>query len=204
MCHRINNSGLEGIDENRNKLFDNIKLARGSIVFLGDSITEYGQWEELINDPKVKNRGIAGDTTWGLLRRLDKITSAKPSMIFLMIGVNDFLFTDESEIMQNYEKIVQRIQRETPESQLIIQSVLPVNNQVKKIAFSNIAIRSLNEKLKNLAQQYDLPYLDIHDKLLDADGHLAVNFTADGVHINGAAYQIWKDIVTPYFSNEAQ
>ncbi|MEM1122498.1 MAG: hypothetical protein AAGJ18_18780 [Bacteroidota bacterium] len=73
MLHRINSEGLAGIYENRQNLFNQLSLEQGSIIFLGDSITEYGQWEELINHPKVKNRGIAGDTSWGLLRRLDNI-----------------------------------------------------------------------------------------------------------------------------------
>ena len=102
MIHRISAGGLAGVYENRKNLFDHLTMQKGSIVFLGDSITEYGQWEELMQNPKVKNRGIAGDTTWGLLRRLSTITSTQPQAIFLMIGVNDFLFTDKSEILENY------------------------------------------------------------------------------------------------------
>ena len=62
------------------------------------------QEHELIDNPKVKNRGIAGDTSWGLLRRLKGITDSEPKAIFLMIGVNDFLFTNNTEIIENYSK----------------------------------------------------------------------------------------------------
>ncbi len=200
MIHRISAGGLAGVYENRKDLFDHLTMQKGSIVFLGDSITEYGQWEELLQNPKVKNRGIAGDTTWGLLRRLSTITSTQPQAIFLMIGVNDFLFTDKSEIIENYTNIVQQIKTETPNSQLFIQSVLPINTNVKNTVFNNKEIKLLNQSLQQLAQKEGLIYIDIHQLLANEKGALAANFTADGVHINGAAYTIWKDTVSPYIT----
>jgi len=198
MLHRINSGGLAGIYENRNDLFNYLKLEKGDIIFLGDSITEYGQWEELMAHPKVKNRGIAGDTSWGLMRRLDGITESQPSSIFLMIGVNDFLFTNNREIIDNYHKIVQQIKTQAPECQLILQSILPINAQEKNTVFDNKRILEVNQAIQSIAKSEGLVYLDIHQKLLDDDGQLAAKFTADGVHINGKAYSIWKSIVTPY------
>lgn len=198
MLHRISAGGLAGVYENRKNLFDHLQMEKGSIVFLGDSITEYGQWEELLQNPSVKNRGIAGDTTWGLLRRLSTITNTQPQAIFLMIGINDFLFTDRAEIIQNYTKIIQQIKSETPNSQLFIQSVLPINPNVKNTVFNNQEIVLLNESIQVLAQNEGLIYLDIYKLLKDEKGALAAKFTADGVHINGAAYSIWKDAVNPY------
>ena len=201
MIHRITSGGLAGTYENRQNLFEHLPLPKGSIIFLGDSITEYGQWEELMNHPKVKNRGIAGDTTWGLLRRLKNITASQPAAIFLMIGINDFLFTNEKEILKNYTTIVQQIKEETPTTRLYIQSVLPVNNRVKNTVFQNTAIISLNNSLKELAEKEGLPYLDIHQQLRNGKGLLKAEYTADGVHINGVAYLKWKDIVSFYFND---
>ena len=201
MVHRITAGGLAGVYENRKNLFEHLPLPKGSIIFLGDSITEYGQWEELINHPKVKNRGISGDTTWGLMRRLKGITASQPKAIFLMIGINDFLFTDEKEIVENYTKIVQQIKSETPNSQLFIQSVLPVNSAVKNTVFDNAAIVSLNKALQQIAKKEGLPYLNIHQQLLDDSGVLKAEYTADGVHINGGAYMVWKGIVSPHVNS---
>ena len=75
------------------------------------------------------------------------------------------------------------------------------NGQVKRTIFDNQAILSLNQSLQQLAQQKDLTYLDIHQQLLADNGLLKANYTADGVHINGAAYTIWKKLVDPYVSN---
>lgn len=198
MIHRISAGGLAGVYENRKNLFEYMPMEKGNIIFLGDSITEYGQWEELLQHPKVKNRGIAGETTWGLMRRLSSITTTQPKAIFLMIGVNDFLFTDRTEIIDNYLKIVDRIKSEAPNSQLFLQSVLPINTHVKNTVFNNKEINLLNESIQELAQNKGLIYLDIHQLLKNEKGELGANFTADGVHINGAAYAIWKEVVTPH------
>ena len=195
MVHKIQSDGLAGIYENRKNLFEILPAPKGSIIFLGDSITEHGQWEELMGNPKVKNRGIAGDTTWGLLRRLKNITSQKPARIFLMIGVNDFLFTDRREIFENYQKIIEKIKSQSPDTQIFIQSILPVNPEVKNMVFNNQEIRLLNEDLKKLAKNTQIPYLNIHDSLTDKNRNLAAKYTADGIHLNGAAYIVWKKIV---------
>ncbi len=198
MVHRITAGGLAGVYENRKNLFDHMSIEKDNIIFLGDSITEYGQWAELLQNSKVKNRGIAGETTWGLLRRLSTITESQPKAIFLMIGVNDFLFTDRTEIIQNYTKIIQQIKSETPNSQLFIQSVLPINTNVKNTVFNNKEINLLNKSIQELAAKEGLKYLDIHRLLKNEKGELDANFTADGVHINGAAYTIWKDAIMPH------
>ncbi len=198
MIHKIHSNGLAGTYENRKHLFEVLPSTKGSIVFLGDSITEQGQWEELMNNPKVKNRGIAGDTTWGLLNRLKNITDQKPIIIFLMIGVNDFLFIDRLEIFQNYREIIEKIKKQTPDTQLFIQSILPVNPQVKNTVFSNREIRLLNKDLKDFAKKSQIFYLDIHNELTDKNGNLDAKFTADGIHLNGAAYVIWKKKVEKY------
>ncbi|MEM6317679.1 MAG: GDSL-type esterase/lipase family protein [Bacteroidota bacterium] len=197
MWHRIQSGGLAGIYENRNQLLHQLSIDKNSIVFLGDSLTEYGQWAELLRNNNVKNRGIAGDTTWGLLRRLQSITEAQPKAIFLMIGVNDFLFTDASEILENYGKIIEQIQAEAPNSQLFIQSLLPVNQQVKKSVFDNSSIVALNVDLEKLCQEKELPFINLHPLLLNDQNELKAAYTADGIHLNGNAYQIWKAAVQP-------
>src|SRR5207244_10058498 len=56
------------------------------VVMLGDSITEGMDWRELFPDVRILNRGIAGDTSAGVLNRLDEVIARHPKMVFLMIG----------------------------------------------------------------------------------------------------------------------
>jgi hypothetical protein len=65
-------------------------LKIGDIVFLGNSLTEQGgDWSRRFNTPTVKNRGIAGDFTYGVLQRINEIWYYKPTSVFIMIGIND-------------------------------------------------------------------------------------------------------------------
>lgn len=198
MIHRIQQGGLAGLYENRKDLFEHLPLEKGSIIFLGDSLTEFGQWSELLPYPTIKNRGIAGETTDGLLRRLDGVLASRPNAIFLMIGINDFLFFNRKKILENYNKIINDINKKSPKTKLFIQSLLPVNKGVRNNVFDNKEIARLNGELKILCEKKGITYLDLHSLLLDDKGQLATKYTADGVHINGAAYLIWKEVVFDY------
>ena len=65
------------------------KLKSADIVFLGDSITHEGSWEEYFLECQTVNRGINGDTVQGVIDRLPDVLALEPKKLFLMIGVND-------------------------------------------------------------------------------------------------------------------
>ncbi|MCP3895963.1 MAG: sialate O-acetylesterase, partial [Bacteroides sp.] len=73
----------------RASLFEELPIDSKDIVFLGNSITNGGEWAELLNNKRVKNRGISGDICQGVYDRLDPILKGKPAKIFLLIGIND-------------------------------------------------------------------------------------------------------------------
>lgn len=73
----------------RASLFESLPVTSEDIIFIGNSITDGGEWHELFNNPHVKNRGISGDTTQGVFDRLDAIVNGQPAKIFLMIGINN-------------------------------------------------------------------------------------------------------------------
>ena len=55
----------------------------GDIVFIGNSITELGgDWGKRLDCSSLKNRGISGDVTEGVLKRLGEITYVKPKKYF--------------------------------------------------------------------------------------------------------------------------
>src|SRR4030095_7767016 len=69
--------------------FEKEPVVPGPITFLGNSIKQIGDWKKLLNDSTVINRGIAGDITFGVLKRLDDVARRQPSKLFLLIGIND-------------------------------------------------------------------------------------------------------------------
>lgn len=168
-------------------------------IFLGDSITDECEWAELLRNPNVKNRGISGDTTNGILNRLDDLLKSNPKKIFLMVGINDFFHTNKSveQIYEDYKKIVDMRDR-CPNTELFIQSVLPVNNSKYKINVNNDNVIKLNERLKELAKETSCQYIDLFSHLSDSQNQLDSRYTLDGVHLNGQAYLVWKQAIEKY------
>lgn len=136
----------------RATLFEALPTSKSDIVFLGNSITNGGEWAELLGNPHAKNRGISGDTTQGVLDRLSTVTKGKPAKIFLLIGTNDFARGKSmDEIVKNVEKIVERVKRESPATKLYVQSVFPVNPKFNKFSGHmdrKKNIPALNAKIK--------------------------------------------------------
>ncbi len=101
------------------------------IVFIGDSITAYENWNTLFGVTYIRNAGIPENTTDDVLSRLSSIISSKPEKIFLFIGINDlFGGKDTSYISANYETILNKIRLESPDTILYFQSVLPTNSDI--------------------------------------------------------------------------
>lgn len=95
------------------------------ILMIGDSLIEYGDWDDLLGT-EVINRGMGGDTTEGVLMRIGRSLKREPGKIFLMVGVNDII-TGESTgfISRNYEAILEKIKALSPESAVFVHKALP-------------------------------------------------------------------------------
>lgn len=175
--------------------FNQLPKAKKAIVFMGNSITEMGEWQELLHPKKVLNRGISGDVTYGVLARLDDVLKDKPAKLFLLIGVNDMKRgIPVDTIAKTYERIVQKIRIASPKTTLFIQSVLPLNEAMLSTAYkklSNADVQKLNEKLKALAIKYGCTYLDLHPIFTDEKGLLKNELTQDGIHLWPSAYIHW-------------
>ncbi len=87
--------------------FEKLPKSESDIIMLGDSITDEGEWTELLG-LNVKNRGISGDTIERILHRLDTILESKPKQVFLMIGINDLINVRKSvaATLEQYTKIL--------------------------------------------------------------------------------------------------
>ena len=184
----------------RKQMFEQMPNSETEIIFIGDSLTDQGEWAELLGNANIRNRGISGDTTDGVLNRLKEITASQPQKLFLMIGAND-LWNEKkpaSEIAQNYRRILEQIQRQTPQTQVFIQSLLPMNTIQYPIKVNNSDIISVNRHLQNLANEFSYTYIDIHQHFTNDQKQLDPVYTIDGVHLNGKGYLNWAKLVNPY------
>lgn len=169
------------------------------IIFLGNSITAGIDWMELLGRTDVRNRGISGDISFGVLERLNEVTEGKPSRVFILIGINDISRNiPDSFILSNYKKIIERIKEESPSTEIFFQTLLPVNNeftQFKNHYNKDEHILHVNEELKKLAAKEKVGLIDLYPHFLGADKKMDKKYTIDGLHLNAEGYQVWKDIL---------
>jgi lysophospholipase L1-like esterase len=181
----------------RVKYFQSLPVQKNPIVFLGNSITEVGQWQDVTGMNNVINRGISGDNSFGVFYRLDDILAQNPKKIFLLIGVNDIKRGTPIEVIaRNYERIIRKVKTQHPKTQLYLQSVLPVTESILASIYDNIRnkrIIALNVLLKDLSIKYNLPYVDLFNVFKDENGQLIRSLTTDGLHLQPEAYVLWAE-----------
>lgn len=180
----------------RIKEFKAAPLENKDIVFLGNSITEGGgDWGTRFNNPKVKNRGIAGDTTDGVLARLDELIHFKSAQVFILIGIND-LFRDDmpsQKVHDNIISIVRTIHKESPETKVYIQTILPTTTEG-----INSKVRLTNSLLKESESSETYKLIRLHEQFIGSDEAMNMEFSTDGVHLNEKGYNQWVNKISSY------
>jgi lysophospholipase L1-like esterase len=181
----------------RLKVFAAEPLATGGLIFLGNSITEFGDWKKLTGDSTAVNRGIAADNSFGVLDRLEEVIARRPRKLFLEIGINDIGQDIPVEVIQqNIYSIVRRIRAGSPKTSVYVISILPTNNDVRQdypeLYGKNGVIQQLNYELRLHAVENGFGYIDVWRRVVTADGDLDRRYARpDGLHPNEAGYQVW-------------
>lgn len=164
-----------------------------AIVMLGDSMTERAQWSEITGCHFVANRGISGDSSSGLLRRIDDVTKLKPLAVFLMIGVNDIhANVPVDRIAANVRQVLAELTGAG--ITVYLTSVLPVTQTYA---------RKLNPQIRQLNALYDgmrsekVQLVDFTREMSTADGSLAGSLSVDGLHLSTDGYRVWRDAILP-------
>jgi lysophospholipase L1-like esterase len=180
-------------------MFEAMPNRPNEIVFLGNSITSFCNWNELFEKPNIKNRGIAGDVINGIISRLEEVVRSKPEKIFLMIGTNDLGYHQNvQQILLDYEQLVQLILTKSPKTTLYLQSILPIKNIVNR---SNKNIIEVNNGIAMLAQKHSLVYINLFDLFKTENNDLNMNLSYDGLHLNGQGYLVWKEAIKDFVEN---
>ena len=176
----------------RQSLFERLPVQENRIVFVGDSLTQGGEWAEFY--PGALNRGIGGDTSAGILKRIGSITALRPRAIFLMIGSNDLynIGLSPKQTIANIHAVLAEIRSSSPATVVYLESNLPTWD-----ARQNIHGRAVNDGLASLADGRAVVYVDLYRAFLQGEV-LDPKFTADGGHLNGSGYLVWKHYIDPF------
>ncbi len=191
----------------RATLFEELPVTSSDIIFLGNSITNGGEWAELFDNPHVKNRGISGDVCMGVYDRLDAILKGSPAKIFLLIGINDVdRGASAGTIVERIGMIVDKIRKDSPSTKIYIQSVLPVSDHYKMFNGHTSrwqVVPEINKGLVRLAADRGVKYIDLYSHFIDnTTGKMNIEYTNDGLHLLGKGYKKWVGIVKPYVDEE--
>ena len=176
------------------------------LLLVGDSITDFwrnaegpfagkpvldkyfGQW-------KIANFGIAGDTTQGVLYRLQngEGKGIKPRAIMMMIGTNNTARNTPAEIAEGIGAIVMELQKDFPDAKILLLGVFPRGRTAADPLRANIA--QINTIISRLNDGTRVHYLDIGAKFLDASGTIPPDVMSDALHPSTKGYEIWAEAV---------
>jgi CubicO group peptidase (beta-lactamase class C family)/lysophospholipase L1-like esterase len=179
------------------QFMDEPAIGNKDIVMLGNSLTENGgDWAARLGNKNVRNRGIIGDEVMGVYDRLHQILPGHPAKLFLLIGVNDVshdLTTDT--IVGMIRVTVERIRKESPDTKLYLQSLLPINEsfgRYKRLAGKTNMIPEINKQLEELAKEKGLTYINLFPLFTEKGSNvLRAELTTDGLHLKEEGYKIW-------------
>ncbi|NNC13291.1 hypothetical protein HII28_15575 [Planctomonas sp. JC2975] len=155
-------------------------------VFVGDSITASGRWDEWFPEDRTRNLGVGGDTTDAVIARLDEVVALQPDTIVLLIGTNDLAWRRSAEhIVRNIETILVTLRKALPGAQLLVQSVMP-----REAAYAD-TIKDVNRHLWQFASTVRAQYLDLWPVLAGPDGAIDPDCSDDSLHLTDRGYEAW-------------
>lgn len=173
-----------------------------AVVFLGDSITQ--GWDDDFKGRfpgmKLANRGIGGDTTRGMLIRLEEdVLALNPSAIVLLLGTNDIeVGIEPAAIGRNFELILRAIKARHPTVPIVLCRMFPSSAEKKRPADMIRQVNALYEAtVKGDAQ---VTVLDTWTLFATAAGDANPAWFRDLLHLNPAGYDRWAAALRPVFA----
>lgn len=189
-----------------------------NVLFLGDSIT-YGwnRQEGYPNGAKVwkayaklyphirpYSLGVSGDkpenTLWLITGGDILKTFTSPKLIVLMIGINSLTGAKRTpeQVSDGIQSIIVVLRRIKPDSKILLLGVLPCWGADSPI---RAQIKKTNQRIGSFADAKHVFFLDFGDRLLNADGNINSELTYDNIHLTGAGYELWAEIMFPYLDD---
>lgn len=166
------------------------------VAFLGDSLTDGYDLAKYYPQYVTANRGIGGDTTFDLEKRLEvSVYDLQPKVAVMLIGANN---TDS--MFENYENILMGLQENLPDTEIVLLSLTAMGGEVwgsknQLAAYNNVTI-------KLLAEKYGFTFVDLYTPLYDVSTReVYEGYTVDGGHFTHEGYEVVTAQITPVLEN---
>ena len=166
---------------------------------LGDSLVEWGDWETLLPDYRVINRGIAGEDVEGLSLRLHDETLAAETAehILIMAGTNNLLMGNLF-FPAIFKTMLPRLRELRPQSTITLNAIFPMDI----VGVNRDTIDRLNSELFQAASAAGCRFLDMNAAF--SEQCLPIThpcFLEDGVHLSTRGYQVWADAISHHLQD---
>lgn len=172
------------------------------VLFVGDSITEgwdWQIWQKNFAPLNAANFGIGGDHTGNLLWRLQHgaIGNIQPTLIVLLIGVNNFGHLNESpeQVAAGVTKVVQQLELAWPNSKILLNAVFPFDQDAKSP--NRAKVTELNQRIGKLGNNKTIFFKDYGSLMVEKNGNISPEIMKDFLHPTPKGYQVWADAMTP-------
>jgi len=185
----------------RSSWFHRTEADQGAVVFLGDSITH--GWTNLPNEfpeLKIANRGISGDTTRGMLIRLDEdVIALNPGAVVMLMGTNDLAdHATPEQIAGNVKRMLNAFKAHNPAMPIILCQVMPSSPEKNR---SPEAIKEINNQLAAVARgDTRITVIDTWTLFANEDGNAKLGEFPDLLHPNNLGYAKWAAGLRPVFA----
>jgi len=176
---------------------------RADVAFIGDSITHFwsgepkarrvagkDSWEKWIAPHHPINLGYGWDRTENVLWRLrhGEIAGLKPKAFVVLIGTNNLSgFNPPDQTAEGVAEVCRELRRQAPAAKILLLAILP--RQAKPDA-TRQRVTDTNALLKAQAPQIADAYLDLTDKLVEADGSITKETMNDYLHPTNKGYEV--------------
>ncbi len=167
-------------------------MSTSTLLMLGDSLVDYGNWRSLLPQYKVISQGRPGERTKELLCRLPSCCGHKSvDAILVMSGTND-LFTGHTDFTKEIGTITASLQESYSTAIILINSLLPI-----KVPGFQETICNVNRDLQGIARAAGAFYFDLYTPFVKASEPL---FDFDGVHLSTPGYILWAHLLSAELS----
>jgi lysophospholipase L1-like esterase len=191
------------------------KKTRGRIdvYFAGDSITRrwgatdypdlLANWKQNFFGWNAANFGWGGDTTQNILWRLHngELDDVHPEVIVLLAGTNNVgnapgsggVDATAENVTRGIRAILDVMRAKAPKATIILTAIFPRNDNMAAMP----VIDEINRRIARFADGTTIRFLNINDRLADADGRLFEGMMGDRLHPTITGYQVWAEALKP-------
>jgi beta-glucosidase len=187
--------------ERAKRISQEVKSARYSIIFFGDSLTEGWNrtvWEEHLAPRGALNAGVSGDRTDNLLWRLHhgNLDGPRPDAVVLLIGTNDLAYGRSSSLTADGIRAnLDELRRHFRNARILLLGLLP--REESPAAPLRAAAAEVNHLIRDCADDRHVIFADIGEVLLDSNGRLTTAIAPDGLHFSALAYSLLASRLDP-------